>query len=151
MPNQIYWKFYNQKGKCSDKKFWSFFFFFFFFIFSKHRLWVPFRTASYNDYTSHTPGCVTAMIQDIGWESFQDRRNIARLSPLLQDAAWFGGRQLNMLPGTQGQTHQRPWILSGKTIQRCVLQIVLLTYFKGKGRTHRQHNSCHILGGVPGD
>ena len=34
----------------------------------------------YNDYTTRTPGCVTAMVRDIGWESLQDRRSIARLS-----------------------------------------------------------------------
>ena len=33
----------------------------------------------YNDYTTRTPGCVTAMVRDIGWELIQDRRSIARL------------------------------------------------------------------------
>ena len=36
----------------------------------------------YNDYTTRTPGCVTAMVKDIGWESLEDRRSIARLSLL---------------------------------------------------------------------
>ena len=36
----------------------------------------------YNDYTTRTPGCVTAMVRDIGWESLQDCRSIARLSLL---------------------------------------------------------------------
>ena len=36
----------------------------------------------YNDYTTRTPGCVTAMVRDIGWECLQDRRSIARLSLL---------------------------------------------------------------------
>ena len=36
----------------------------------------------YNDYTTRTPGCVTAMVKDIVWESLQDRRYIARLSLL---------------------------------------------------------------------
>ena len=36
----------------------------------------------YNDYTSRTPGCVTAMVRDIGWESLQDRHSIAKLSLL---------------------------------------------------------------------
>ena len=33
----------------------------------------------YNDYTSRTPGCVTDMINELGWESLQDRRQISRL------------------------------------------------------------------------
>ena len=42
------------------------------------------RAARYvcNDYTTHTPGCVTTMVEDIGWESLQDRRYTARLSLL---------------------------------------------------------------------
>ena len=42
------------------------------------------RAARYvcNDYTTHTPGCVTAMVEDIGWENLQDRRYTARLSLL---------------------------------------------------------------------
>ena len=36
----------------------------------------------YNDYTTRTSGCVTAMVKDIGWKSLQDRRYIARLSLL---------------------------------------------------------------------
>ena len=36
----------------------------------------------YNDYTTRTPGCVTDMVEDLGWESLQDRRYIARLSLL---------------------------------------------------------------------
>ena len=36
----------------------------------------------YNDYTTRTPGCVIAMVRDIGWESLQDRCSIARLSLL---------------------------------------------------------------------
>ena len=40
-PIQIYWKFYNKKGKFSDKKIW-----YFSFVCSKHRLWVLVRTAS---------------------------------------------------------------------------------------------------------
>ena len=36
----------------------------------------------YNDYTTCTPGCVTSMVKDIGWESLEDRRSIARLSLL---------------------------------------------------------------------
>ena len=36
----------------------------------------------YNDYTTRTPGCVTAMVKDIGWESLVVRRYIARLSLL---------------------------------------------------------------------
>ena len=33
----------------------------------------------YNDYTSRTPGCVTDMVNELGWESLQDRRQISRL------------------------------------------------------------------------
>ena len=42
------------------------------------------RAARYvcNDYTSRTPGCVSAMVEDIGWESLQDRRYYARVSLL---------------------------------------------------------------------
>ena len=42
------------------------------------------RAARYvcNDFTTRTPGCVTAMVEDIGWESLQDRRYTARLSLL---------------------------------------------------------------------
>ena len=42
------------------------------------------RAARYvcNDYTTRTPGCVKAMVKDIGWESLQDRRYTARLSLL---------------------------------------------------------------------
>ena len=36
----------------------------------------------YNDYTSRTPGCVTEMVKELGWESLQDRRQISRLSLL---------------------------------------------------------------------
>ena len=36
----------------------------------------------YNDYTTRTPGCVTAMVKDIVLESLEDRRSIARLSLL---------------------------------------------------------------------
>ena len=32
-----------------------------------------------NDYTSRTPGCVTDMVNELGWESLQDRRQISRL------------------------------------------------------------------------
>ena len=34
------------------------------------------------DYTTRTPGCVKAIVKDIGWESLQDRRYTARLSLL---------------------------------------------------------------------
>ena len=34
------------------------------------------------DYTIRTPGCVKAMVNDIGWVSLEDRRSIARLSLL---------------------------------------------------------------------
>ena len=42
------------------------------------------RAARYvcNYYTSRTPGCVSAMVEDIGWESLQDRRYTARVSLL---------------------------------------------------------------------
>ena len=36
----------------------------------------------YNDYTSRTPGCVTEMVNELGCESLQDRRQISRLSLL---------------------------------------------------------------------
>ena len=36
----------------------------------------------YNDYTSRTPGCVAEMVNELGWESLQDRRQISRLSLL---------------------------------------------------------------------
>ena len=36
----------------------------------------------YNDYITRTPGCITAMVEDIGWESLKDRRYTARLSLL---------------------------------------------------------------------
>ena len=42
MPIQIYWKFYHQKTKISDKKNLIYFFNFC----SKHKLWVLVRTAS---------------------------------------------------------------------------------------------------------
>ena len=42
------------------------------------------RAARYvcNDYTSRTPGCISAMVEDIGWESLQVRRYTARVSLL---------------------------------------------------------------------
>ena len=42
------------------------------------------RAARYvcHDYTARTPGCGTAMVEDIGWESLQDRRYTASLSLL---------------------------------------------------------------------
>ena len=42
------------------------------------------RAARYvcNDYTSRTPGCISAMVEDIGWESLQERRYTARVSLL---------------------------------------------------------------------
>ena len=43
LPIQIYWKFYHQKWRFSDKKFWYFSHFC-----SNHRLWVLVRTA--NEY-----------------------------------------------------------------------------------------------------
>ena len=60
-------------------------------------MWDPYRQADikaleqvqpraaryvYNDYTSRTPGCVTEMVNEFGWESLQDRRQIFRLSLL---------------------------------------------------------------------
>ena len=33
----------------------------------------------YNNYTSHTPGCVTDMVNELGWESLEGRRQISRL------------------------------------------------------------------------
>ena len=36
----------------------------------------------YNDYITRTPGCITAMVKEIGWESLQDRRYTAKPSPL---------------------------------------------------------------------
>ena len=36
----------------------------------------------YDDYTTRTSGCVTAMVKDICWESLEDRRSISRLSLL---------------------------------------------------------------------
>ena len=33
----------------------------------------------YNDYTSHTPGYVTDMVNELGWESLEDRPQISRL------------------------------------------------------------------------
>ena len=32
-----------------------------------------------HNYTSRTPGCVTDMVNELGWESLQDRRQISRL------------------------------------------------------------------------
>ena len=42
------------------------------------------RTARYacNNYTERTPGCVTAMVSSLGWESLQDRRKMHRLTML---------------------------------------------------------------------
>ena len=31
----------------------------------------------YNDYTSCTPGCVTDMVNELGWESLEDRCQIS--------------------------------------------------------------------------
>ena len=36
----------------------------------------------YNDYKSRTPGCVTKIVNELGWESLQDRCQISRLSLL---------------------------------------------------------------------
>ena len=36
----------------------------------------------YNDYTSCTPGCVTDMVNELGWESLEDRCQISRLCHL---------------------------------------------------------------------
>ena len=36
------------------------------------------------NYTEHTPGCVTNMIQSLGWESLQHRRYINRLIMLFK-------------------------------------------------------------------
>ena len=41
MPIKIYWKFYHQKLKISEKKIWYFSYFC-----SKHKMWVLVRTAS---------------------------------------------------------------------------------------------------------
>ena len=42
------------------------------------------RAARYacNNYTEQTPGCVTAMVSSLGWESLQDRRKMHRLTML---------------------------------------------------------------------
>ena len=42
------------------------------------------RAARYacNNYTERTPGCVTAMVSSLGWESLQDRRKMHRLTML---------------------------------------------------------------------
>ncbi|MEW8547040.1 MAG: reverse transcriptase domain-containing protein, partial [Candidatus Thiodiazotropha sp.] len=42
------------------------------------------RAARYvcNDYSSRSPGCVTDMIHELGWESLEERRRMARLSLL---------------------------------------------------------------------
>ena len=37
-----------------------------------------------NDYSSRSPGCVTEMLQSLGWESLQDRRYFRRLAVLQQ-------------------------------------------------------------------
>ena len=36
----------------------------------------------YNDNTSHTPGCITEMVNELGWESLLDGCKIYRLSLL---------------------------------------------------------------------
>ena len=38
----------------------------------------------YNDYTSRTPGCITDMVNDLGWESLQDRCQISGLCLLFK-------------------------------------------------------------------
>ena len=44
------------------------------------------RAACYacNNYTERTPGCVTAMVSSLGWESLQDRRKVQRLTMLFK-------------------------------------------------------------------
>ena len=37
-----------------------------------------------NDYTTKTPGCVTNMLKDLGWDTLQNRRHDARLSMLFR-------------------------------------------------------------------
>ena len=73
------------------------------------------RAARYvcNDYTSRNPGCVTTMIKDIGWESLQDRRCIARLLYKMQ----HGLVDVDSLPEIGRQPHQRPCFLPRKNIQ----------------------------------
>ena len=68
------------------------------------------------NYTEHTPGCVTNMIQSLGWESLQHRRYINRLTMLfkiqhgiidispdfvqLNDQRTRGSKRLRGLPAT---------------------------------------------------
>ena len=37
-----------------------------------------------NDYTKRTQGCVTAMVNSLGWETLQDRRKMQRLTMLFK-------------------------------------------------------------------
>ena len=38
----------------------------------------------HSSYTDRTPGCVTKMVQDLGWESLEHRRYISRLMMLFK-------------------------------------------------------------------
>ena len=38
----------------------------------------------HNDYTSRTPGCVTKMIEDLQWDTLENRRQQARLQLLFK-------------------------------------------------------------------
>ena len=79
------------------------------------------RAASYvyNDYTTRTLGCVTAMVKDSGWES-------------LQCAAWISGCGHLLLLTTRGQSHKgQQGILPRENKQRGLLQLVLPSYHPG--------------------
>ena len=54
-----------------------------------------------------TPGCITDTIHEVGWESLEDRRYMARHCLLnIQDTSWFGWHWFSCLPEAKRQSYK---------------------------------------------
>ena len=115
-------------------------------------MWDPYRQADikaleqvqrraaryvYNGYTSHTPGCITEMVYELGWESLQDRRQISRLSLLYK--AHHGlvdiDKATNLIPG-DSRTRSHTGFYQEHTVHE-----VYHNSFPGMEQTTKQ---CHL-------
>ena len=92
----------------------------------------------YNDCTTRTPGCVTAMVKDIGWTVHCQTE-----SPM-QAAAWISG--CGHLT-TRGQPYKgQRGLFPGENKQRDLLQLVLPSYHPGMEQSARRRHCRYFRG-----
>ena len=100
--------------------------------------------------TTRTPGCVKAMVNNIGWESLQERLYIARMSLQykIHMHLWTLTSPTYYNKGTVGQEAAED---SSRTELTGLLQLVLPSYNSGMEQCAWRRHCRYFFGRVPGE